>query len=311
VKGTVQQASPATNSVTVRATNGEVFEFVMHRDCGIWLSREAVEVADLRKFDDVDVFYNTVAGGKHEAGAIDASRPVKNDRWAIVIGAQNYRETFLTPLPYGLASANLVRDAMIRRYAMNPDRLITLLDETSDEMRAKIEAGLALVRRQTQLIVYVSSHAYVDTEGHTYLAARDFNWDKIAETGLSLDWLVEQLEGCASEDKMLLLDTCHTGEGKDLKQQPSTAKMLDSLTNPMQTASAIASCSEGERGQPWDSHRYSLFAHYVALGFGGSADGDRDLHITADELFKYVAGAMGSSGLATSSEQTPTLFSPQ
>lgn len=308
VTGVVEDVDPASRTLDVRASDGQQVTFTTDAGGEIWLSQEPIDLSGLRKFDDVDVFHDETANGRRRAMAIDASRPIKNDRWAIVIGVQAYRDSFLTPLSYSLSSANLVRDVFLERYAVNPDRLLMLLDETGSEMKTRIETCLRSVRSQTQLVVYVSSHAFAAEDGRVYLAGRDFNWDRMAETGLALEWLAEQLETCASQDKILLFDCSHAGTGKDLQKQPSTAAMLESLTAEFQTTTAVASCSGTERGLSWKDHRHSVFAHFLAQGFGGKADGDRDLHITADEIFRFLSEQMGQADLPGKATQTPARF---
>src|SRR5262249_4974034 len=148
-------------------------------------------------------------------------------------------------------------------------------------------------RSQTQVVVYVDCHAYVGKDGNVYLAGKDFHWDRMEETGLKLDWLVEKLEECPSQDKILLLDFSHKGTGgKDLEQQPSTAEMVQKLKTPLKTTSIIASCSPGERGLAIAGQNRSLFAQCVADGFSGRADANLDLRVTAPELFAHLQQCM-------------------
>jgi hypothetical protein len=219
-----------------------------------------------------------------------------------VIGVERFFDRSLTPLKHSVDNAHLLRDALRERYAVADDRLLLLRDETARDMQRRIEELLEHVRSQTQLVVYVSTHAYVGDDDRVYLAGKDFNFDRMPLTGLPLDWLVERLEAASSQDKLLLLDCTHPGTGRDLERQPSPPELLARLKTPLRTVTVVASCGEGERGQILPEADRGLFAHFVAEAFSGRADRDRDLHVSAEELFEFLQSEMPAGS------QTPVRF---
>ncbi|MBW3540476.1 MAG: serine/threonine protein kinase [Planctomycetes bacterium] len=283
---------------------GPVFE-PLRKSAGDDMTR--ADLAALRATDMVDI----TAGGKsgderRPALAVTARRPPRHDRRAIVIGVDAYEDQSLSRLPHAVDDAQLVRDALVIRYACDPGFLKLLADRPRDELQPQIEEALRQVNRQTQVIVYVNCHAYLGDDGRPYLAGRRFDWDRTAETGLALDWLLERLEACDAADKLLLLDVCHSGTGGDLKTQPSSEELLGRARAPLRTTAVIASCAEGERGLVWPEKKHGLFGWFVAQGFGGEADSNRDLSIAPAELFGYLKTRMGQTDIG-GRRQTPVL----
>src|SRR6185369_436261 len=245
---------------------------------------------------------------------LDAARQTKPDRYAVIIGVQNYADRAVSRLSYSLDDAKLVRETFIKRYAFAPERILFLADADKPTMQQQIPEWLKKTSNLTQVIVYYCGQAYTDDAGRVFLAPRDVKLDKLSETGLALDWLAGELDACIAREKILLLDACHAGTGADLERQPATEDMLrtvaGSASSKLKSASAIASCRKGERGQDWPAKLHGVFAWELAAAFSGAADKDRDLVIDVKELFDYLVTNMPRPTMEGQPAQTPILFSP-
>jgi serine/threonine-protein kinase len=310
-QGVVREVRTETGELIVTdSKTGKPLTFSIGRTTDIRLAMQDVELTELRAYDSVDVGYSEVAGNRLNATTVDAVRPPQTDRWAIVVGIESYEDSFLSPLRYSIRNANHLKQVLIGRYAFKEDRLLMLIDIGADEMRKRIDALLEDASAQTQVLVYFSGHAYIDSDSSVFLAGRDFRFDQMAETGVPLNWLVQRIEKCAAKDKLLLLDCSHLGNQKDLRSQPSTATMVRKIKTPRKTTSIIASCDDGQRGIDWKEKQLSVFAWYVADGFAGAADANRDLRITAQESFDYLKKSMAGARIEGGAKQTPVLFLP-
>lgn len=311
-KVVVQEVNLDDRKIVVSDRDGKRITFNVGPSAEVMLSLKKVPLERLRRYDEVDVTYDGSNAESLQANAVFAVRPSKPDRWVIVIANQKY-SPFLTPIPYAVADANLVRDSLLNHYAVSQNRLLMLVDQDRDAIEQKIDALLKNVRKQTQLIVYVSAHAYVD-DGGAYIACLDFNWDETAATGLPLAWLVERMEASASGDKILLLDTSHAasagGEHKDLATQPSTEEQVETVRGMLKTVAAVASASSGQRGRLPGGGQFGLFALTLAEALDGPADADRDLHLTPEELITYLKKHMAEADLPGDEKQTPVLIAP-
>ena len=143
------------------------------------------------------------------------------------------------------------------------------------------------------------------SDDNVYLAFKDFSFDDMPGTGLPLDWLVEQIEACKADEKLLLLDLVHTGRGGDLDRQPSLPELIYQLKTPIHSVDIIGSAGEGQRGNILPAERQGAFAHFVAQGFAGDADTDRDLVITGDELEAYLTARFADLAFPSGADQQP------
>jgi len=283
--------------------------------CRIALGGQAAELDDLRVGDIVDITHDTPGAGIPEAKTVSAQRPPLPSRWAILIANQNYEDTSLTPLKYSVADAKLLQDELLHRYGVPVDQLLLLADESQVRLEQGIPAFLARVSAESSVIVYFAGHGYVDDENKVYLAPKNFSFQRMSTTGLTLAWLVDLLEHCPAHDKLLLLDCCHEGGGADLKAQPSTEEMLRTLAttagrSPLKTVTAITSCKAGQRGLDLPARQQGLFAFCLADGYSGRADKNRDNRLEPTELYDYLLAVMAAASKELGKEQVPVLILP-
>jgi uncharacterized caspase-like protein len=229
------------------------------------------------------------------------------------VAIQDYDDRSLSPLAHPIADAELLEQALVNRYRVPADQLLPLVDVSQVRLEQGIPNVLQKVQPNDQLILYFAGHAYQDDAGTVYLAPKNFNLERISASGLSLRWLVDLLEQCQANEKLLLLDCSHAGTGEDLQRQPSTAEMLQTLEHrpgrsPLRTVHAITSSSAGERGHVWPAKRHGLFAYSLVEGFSGRADPNRDVVVEPTELFAFLKQAMGAAAQEIQQPQSPSLF---
>ena len=277
--------------------------------------RQAIDFFYMRQGDTVVVEYDVVDHNNLQATAVHLAPTPDPRTWAIVIGQQNYEDSRLSPLPFAAHDAARLRDVLLERYRVPPDQLLFEQDTT----RLKLEQGLAAflprVPPGSQLVCYFVGHAYTDGTKAVVLAPKEFDSGRAAEFGIKLKWLVEQLDKSAAQEKLLLLDTCHTGSGDDLKLQPSAAEQAESLKDSPKrpvsaTVTVIGSCDKGQRGVALDNNERGLFGSLVAAGFQGLADANRDYRVDGHELFAYLTSEMEKTSATSGVAQKPVRFLP-
>ena len=308
LSGVVQNVRPAQKELVVSTSDGGAKTFQLAPTAKVMLSFEDVSLADLRKYDAVEISYNDSGSGGLAASTIFATRGTRPDRWAIVIAPERYDQKSLT-LPFSGRDAILFRDTLLNRYAFRTDNVLLLQSEQAAEMRRRIGKLLKNVRGDQQLIVYLAGHAFRDGDGRTYLAGEHSNTDRIAETGLSFDWLAEQIDACSARDKILLLDCTHPGQ-TDRSKEPSPEEMIAGLKQPLKTTFVIGGFRKGQRSLNRPDKQRGVFALALSDGFAGRADSNRDLRITAVELFAYLQQAMKSINVAGQT-QSAVLLPPR
>jgi len=225
-----------------------------------------------------------------------------------VIGPERYDQKSLT-LPLSGRDAILVRDTLLNRYAFRTDNVLLLQGERTAEMRQRIGKLLKNVRGDQQLIVYLTGHVFRSNDGQTDFAGEHFNSDRIAETGLSFDWLAGRIDACSARDKVLLLDCTHPRQAGGLAE-PSPKEMIDGLKQPLKTTDVIGGFRKGQQSLDLPDKQRGVFAQALSDGFAGRADSNRDLRITALELFAYLQQRMKSI-IVAGQTQSPVMFPPR
>ena len=204
-----------------------------------------------------------------------------------------------------------MRDTLVKRYFFQPNRILHLEDHKAKPTQTDIAEYLTHASKPEQVLIYVVSHGYVDPNGDVYIAGADFDFDNMKGTGIPLAWLIDAMEKCVAEDKILILDLCHSGSGKDLLKQPSTQEMVDTVKSRLKTVKVVASCSAGERGLMLRTNRNGVFAHYLAEGFSGKAEANGDdRRISAEEMSGYLTRSLKAIPIPGGHTQTPALTVP-
>ncbi|REJ93888.1 MAG: hypothetical protein DWQ29_03425, partial [Planctomycetota bacterium] len=306
IAGLILSIDEAARSLVVTDEQGEKHSLQVAENADVTLGLAPAELGDFRpEIDSATVSYSEQPDGTKVAAAVDAHRGDLHNRWGLLVSSQSFVDRTLTRLPHANADAQLVYESLVHRYAMDPDWATRVFDQNREQTRAAIERQLANVGVRHQLIVYITGHAYVGPDEKVYLACTDFQFDDMPGTGLPLDWVIEQIEACRADEKILLLSVVNSGGGEDLEHQPSTPDLLYKLQTPIKTIDVIGSCSEEERGLNLPNSRHSLFGRFVADGFAGAADADKDLEITAGELFDYLESRFETADLPGDAVQTP------
>jgi len=263
---------------------------------------------DLRQFDRLIISWDDSSSPPRPV-AVDAKRPILNDRWAILIANESYTDQTLTPASNAVRDVELLKTALVSRYAFAADRVVVLMDETKAEITKVINKTVSLSRSDSQVLVFVKGHAYQTPDQNIYLAVKDTNRDNLAGTGLSLLTLVEPLENSSSTNKFLFLEVCSDEAEQDLQNQPSSGEALKYLVPGTKSTTLIAACQSDQKSLEHADEGYGLFALCLAEAFQGSADINRDLRMTAEELSNFLTDCLPTKTPAGKT-QTATIHQP-
>jgi len=312
--GVIRAVQPKMLDVTLQGQNKPT-GFLVDDKTKITLGGEPAQAAELRAGDAVDVTHDSPDGVNPRALTVAARRPPDPKRWAALIGIQDYDDPALARLPFPAADATLLRDTLVKRYSVPANQALLLTDASLVRIRQELGGLLDRLQPEDSLVVYFAGHALRDADGAVYLAPKESNRGQIATTGMSLQGLVDRLESCRAQQKLLLLDACQAAPGLSNEQQPSTAEMFESLKAPpgqaaLRTVTGIASCSKGQRGYALPARQHGLFAYALAEGFSGKADANRDNRLEVGELLAFVNESMASLEATIHAKQTAQLFLP-
>lgn len=292
-----------------------VSQFLVTDATKLSLEGEEVSLGDLRPGDRIRVRLEDISSGRPPVLELVATRPPDPRRWALLIGVTRFDDAALTHPPATQTDLSRLADRLQRRYRVPVQNVSTLINPGRQELEEALRQLPQRTRGGEQLIVFVLTNAYLDEQNNPFLAPRDFRFQNMADTGVDLRWVVQQLEACEVANKVLLLDVCRAGSGADLIRQPSSAEIVLSLSPrkrrlPLRSVVAVASCSPGERGLVDQETGSSLFAREVIRAYEGQADVNRDGQLEVNELFDYLQRSVSARAQSQGGKQTPRLFLP-
>jgi tetratricopeptide (TPR) repeat protein len=174
---------------------------------------------------------------------------------------------------------------------------------TLANLQRELETWLPGVAKENdRVVIYFAGHGFV-YGGKAYLAPYDFDKDRVAATGYSMDAL-SAVAGSKikAKWKVLLTDSCHSGS---INPEADVATINGTLKNLERSLFSLTASRDRERSfesKDWGGG-HGIFTYYVVKGLEGAADESRDGVVTADELAEYVHREVRQ---ATQGKQNPT-----
>jgi len=292
-------------------------EFTMAADVEIDFleTEQSATLAQIRAGDVVQITHLSPELRNPVANTIAINPTPDRRTWAVVMGQQRYEMAQIPAISYAIANIQKIRDALHTHYRVADDQLYFAAGGTQLKIQSELPAFFKKIPAGSQLIVYFVGHSYLPENGGGVLAFQAFNAKAMETTGMSLKWLVSEMEQAAAAEKLLLLDTAHPLTGRYQSLEPSSAGLVQSLiTRPGKAASSsvfiIGGTSKGQKDSTAQGGQNSAFGAAVAAGFEGAADVNADHRITGNELVDYVGAQLAQAGAATSGAQQLALFRP-
>lgn len=296
-----------------RDGTGETASFVLGAGCRMLIDSGPVDLFFLRPGDRVTVQRKSPDPANREADQV-AIVPQPDPRtWAIVINYETYDNPELPPIRYGEADGTALLDTLRTRYRVPEDQLLHQQDATRLALEGAIGRFLSRVPSGSQLLVYYLGHGYLDEQRVGYLVPQGFDARRVDSTGLAVRWLIEQVEQCPANEKIILFDTGQIAGADFPIKLSSAAELAESVKEtprrPVSTSAiVIGSSDQGQDSAKLDDRGRGAFAVCVEDAFAGEADINRNHRIDANELFSFVDRSLDQ--VVPNSRQTPKLYLP-
>jgi len=313
--GRIKKIDYERGSLEVTQEGSGLVNWAVDGGCSISLGDRPVSLDDLRAGDLIEVAHDTPGEAVPVLDRIEAIRPPDKDKWAILIGIQTFEDPGISPLTSPVENVRALRTVLTGRYAVPDDQAFVCEDFDRVRLEQEIPAWLSRVPPGAELYVYLGTRALRVGQNNVFLATRDTVLERINETSLKLEWLIDWLDNCPANKKVLFLDCTHDGKAGESKPL-SPAEMLEMVRATRRggyprSLYVFGSCQEGQVSAtlPADT-KPGLFAATIASGFAGGADGPRDNRIEITELAEYVERMMKSASRSSGIEQVPVMFLP-
>lgn len=248
-----------------------------------------------------------------------SGRPPKPDLYLLAIGVSDYT-TDAYDLDYAAKDASdLATFFNKRKGVFNKVHVKTLRNgEVTKDGVKKGRSFFEKARTDDHVMLFVAGHGLLDDDLTYFFATHDVDFAKPAQNGLPFDDLEGLLDGLNSRHKLLLMDTCHSGEVDDddlvvassegVKARPVGArgfrklerkKLGMDLTEQVLSevfaelrrgsgAAVLTSAGAGELAFESAEWKNGVFTLAVLEGLGGDADTSKDKTVTVSELTSFV-----------------------
>lgn len=131
--------------------------------------------------------------------------------YVIALGVSDYNDDSLN-LQYAAKDAQDVVSAFAK-YGSGEVKTLLLTNSEVQDISAlnKVREFIAGATVNDRVVLYVAGHGVLDDNLEYHFAPAAFSPERVAETGISMDALINSLRSSAARKHLLLLDTCHSG----------------------------------------------------------------------------------------------------
>ncbi|CAN0585283.1 unnamed protein product, partial [Ectocarpus sp. 12 AP-2014] len=108
----------------------------------------------------------------------------------------------------------------------------SLLNDEANQINIKkqLETFFKAAKKEDQVILFMAGHGLLNEEETYFFAPTDMDFANISKKGISIESILSILKDIKSENKLLLMDTCHSG--KVLDAISSDGNSYNSETSP-------------------------------------------------------------------------------
>ena len=217
------------------------------------------------------------------------------EKWALIIGVDKFDDPNVGTLKYTVNDADALYQTLTSIPNGFPRENVMLITPTQPDtdhrptrnnIIAMLTTWLDLAETGDIILVYFSGHG-LEIEAESYIVPSDTKLSNPALTAIPIEVVKDQMRRSKASKKILILDACHSGEGK------ATAKMGSILQRTLDDAEGmvtLASCGLNESSYEMKDKPHGAFTYFLmeALKGRGTTDRDQDGLISVSEVNRYV-----------------------
>jgi len=212
-------------------------------------------------------------------------------KWAVLIGINGYHES-LGPLKFCANDAKLVRDTLVSETCGFAAKNVLLLSDdqpkdhlpTFGNVHSWLGTWLSRPSSDDLVLVYFAGHGR-ELQGSAFLAPVDATLESLPVTGIPIQYVRDLLERCKASQKVLILDACHSGAGRDVVTMPHTFREALDAGEGLYT---IASCDSDQVSHDWSEKEHGVFTYYLAEAIRDAAPPDHEGAVTLDSVYDWT-----------------------
>lgn len=255
-------------------------------------------------------------------------RAAEPQKWAILIGVNRYQDPHIQSLNFSVADARALLEVLADPNigGFPRDRVLLLTDDAGDanliptrrNIMDRVAEWLAFPGPEDTLFFFYSGHG-AQPGNNSYILPADTQVAtegggaaeaKLALTSISVSYLLEQLQACQANKKVLILDACHSGAAR-----VSGERMGKALSSALAAGGAglmiLSSCTLEEQSYEYREVGHGAFTYYLVEGLKGAADRDGDGEIVVSEANRYTYDKTREWAKGRNVSQTPIYHAVQ
>ena len=205
------------------------------------------------------------------------------NRWALVVGVDQYQTKEIEPLSGAVADAKAIRDVLIK-FAEFPESQVLLLvsdgavKPTRTDIMVKLEEIKSAAKPGDLLLFFFAGHG-VQVDGQRYMLTYDAKISSpavIKSTALPASNLMQELEAIRVGHRVIMIDACRNDPTKPGKQANVADEAFEAAFT-LQPASeggvraTFLSSSKGQSAYEWTEKRRGFFSYFIEKGLSGEA----------------------------------------
>lgn len=243
-------------------------------------------------------------------------------RWAVIIGISDYKDTRIPSLRYASADAKSFYNWIVSpsggKFAPANVLLFTDREATHSNIKKALFEWLGQALEEDVVNIFFAGHGSPQSPDHPnnlFLLPYDVQYDSIASTGFPM-WDIETaLKRFIKAKKVVVIaDACHSGgigqSYDEVARRASRSVDVNPISSVLQNLSRIGdgvcviSASDekqlSQESQEWGGH--GVFTYFLLKGLQGEADYNKDYRVTLGELIPYLSEQVRR---ATKNAQSP------
>jgi uncharacterized caspase-like protein/uncharacterized protein YeaC (DUF1315 family) len=231
--------------------------------------------------------------------------------WILLVGVNEYQDGSLPNLRYPAVDCQALGEALAKATQGFPNKEVMIHHDLTLQAPtlATVSESLKRIVSQTQpadsILLYFSGHGILEPQTQqVVLCLADTKNDNLLTTGFPLQELLQILGTSDTNQQLVCLDTCHSGDMKLLGANRGssrdgsipetllnhTIQMTDVLRKRATQSKgfcALLSCDQGQQSWEFPELGHGIFTYYLMRGLLGEAADSHGI-IEADGLYKYI-----------------------
>ncbi|HYA13236.1 MAG TPA: caspase family protein [Syntrophales bacterium] len=254
----------------------------------------------------------------------DALLNIQGQRWAVVIGISNYKDSRIVPLRYASKDGKSFYDWLISasggKYPPSNVRLIINEEATGQNIKDALFNWLGKALAEDLVIIYFAGHGSPqspDQPNNLFLLPYDTQYDNVAASGFPM-WDIETAfkRFIKAKKVVVIADACHSGgvgQSFDIARRGDRSIEINPISASFQNLSqigdgiAVISASDekqfSQEGIEWGGG-HGVFTYFLLKGLQGDADYNKQGRVTLGELIPYLSEKVRRE---TRNAQSPTV----